>query len=191
MDLILPQHYVRLYILWPALIKCVSYYFQVQLFVPKAFKQLSIFHAIFEDILSHLNQTNEEHKIVKKIEAMNGKIDKLKRLARSSTVSDSFVAILAKFHMSSVCFKCAQFLTCPLMLFVFTPSDLPPYVTRLYLVRFPCMCIGTFRFLDEHDYEEEISSTLSSASACISTILAGNAMTFLLRFYRECGNDIN
>ncbi|XP_073243859.1 uncharacterized protein [Porites lutea] len=57
----------------------------VRLFVPKAFKQLSIFYAIFEDILSHLNQTNEEHKIVKKIEAMNRKIKELKRLARSST----------------------------------------------------------------------------------------------------------
>ena len=44
-----------------------------------------------------MNQINEEHKIVKKIEAMNGKMDKLKRLARSSNVSDSFIAILAKF----------------------------------------------------------------------------------------------
>lgn len=63
--------------------------------VSKAFKQLSIFHAIFEDLLGHLNQTNEKHKIVKKIEAMNRKVKELKRRARIAAVSDSFTIILA------------------------------------------------------------------------------------------------
>ncbi|XP_073243860.1 uncharacterized protein [Porites lutea] len=53
----------------------------VQLVVSKAFKQLSIFHALFEDLLGHLNQTNEKHNIVNKTEAMKKKMKELERLA--------------------------------------------------------------------------------------------------------------
>ncbi|CAH3183530.1 unnamed protein product, partial [Porites lobata] len=58
----------------------------VQLFVSKAFKQLSIFHAIFKNLLGHLNQINEKHKIVNKTEAMNEKVKELKRLARIAAI---------------------------------------------------------------------------------------------------------
>ena len=63
--------------------------------VSKAFKQLSIFHAIFEDLFGHLVQINEKHKIVNKTEAMNKKVKELKRLARIAAVSDAFTIILA------------------------------------------------------------------------------------------------
>ncbi|CAH3023427.1 unnamed protein product, partial [Porites evermanni] len=73
----------------------------VRLFVSKVFKQLSIFHAIFEDLLGHLNQINEKHKIVKKIEAMNKEMKELKRLAKIAAIFE-FGKSMAYSNSSSV-----------------------------------------------------------------------------------------
>ena len=88
------------------------FYFQVKTFVSKAYNQLSIFHAIFEDFLRHWSQSSDEKsKIVKKVKEMVNEIAKLKRQMPIPAVSYGVLLtqlfsigyLLQKLKLQSVC----------------------------------------------------------------------------------------
>ena len=59
-------------------------FLQLSTFVPKAYKQLSIFHSIFQDILTRWSKTHEEKKpMVKKLKTIERSTRELKKYLRS------------------------------------------------------------------------------------------------------------
>ena len=63
--------------------------FQVQTFVPKTFKQLSIFHIVFQDVLQNWPRgSSGKRKIVNKVKAIANKVGELKQKVRIPAVSD-------------------------------------------------------------------------------------------------------